>query len=119
MTLSHLAVPSTLANKYPGTLEHPKAVGIMQRTAELLRLWGAEDEVRRRGVAREFCERIVWTTTLSGEKLGRTETVEPDDRVPEPQSPVTGSASRSTSRSRRCASAPRAMPLPIWTTASR
>jgi 2-polyprenyl-6-methoxyphenol hydroxylase-like FAD-dependent oxidoreductase len=79
-----------LVNKYPVTLEHPKAVGIMQRTAELLRLWGAEEEVRRRGVPREFCERMVWTTTLSGEELGRTETVEPDDRAPEPQSPVTG-----------------------------
>ncbi len=90
LTLSHLGVPSILVNKYPGTLEHPKAVGIMQRTAELLRLWGAEDEVRRRGVPREFCDRMVWTTTLSGDEIGRTETVEPDDRAPEPQSPTTG-----------------------------
>jgi len=89
LTLSHLGVPSTLVNKYPGTLEHPKAVGLMQRTAELLRQWGAEDEVRRRGVPAEFCNRMVWTTTLSGEELGRTETVEPDDAAPEPQSPVT------------------------------
>jgi putative polyketide hydroxylase len=89
LTLSQLGVPSMLVNKYPGTLEHPKAVGIMQRTAELLRLWGAEGEVRRRGVPREFCDRMVWTTTLSGEELGRTETVEPDERAPAPQSPVT------------------------------
>ena len=89
LTLSHLGVPSMLVNKYPGTLAHPKAVGIMQRTAELLRLWGAEAEVRRRGVPREFCDRMVWTTTLSGEEVGRTETVEPDERAPEPQSPVT------------------------------
>ena len=33
---------------------------------------------------------MVWTTTLSGEELGRTETVEPDDKAPEPQSPATG-----------------------------
>ncbi len=90
LTLSHLGVPSLLVNRYPGTLEHPKAVGIMQRTAELLRLWGAEDEVRRQGVPRDFCDRMVWTTTLSGEELGRTETVEPDDKAPEPQSPTTG-----------------------------
>jgi putative polyketide hydroxylase len=90
LTLSHLGVPSMLVNRYPGTLEHPKAVGIMQRTAELLRLWGAEHEVRRRGVPREFCDRMVWTTTLSGEELGRTETVEFDDKAPEPQSPTTG-----------------------------
>jgi putative polyketide hydroxylase len=90
LTLSHLGVRSMLVNKYPGTLEHPKAVGLMQRTAELLRLWGAEDEVRRQGVPREFCDRMVWTTTLSGDELGRTETVDPDDRAPEPQSPTTG-----------------------------
>jgi putative polyketide hydroxylase len=90
LTLSHLGVPSMLVNKYPGTLEHPKAVALMQRTVELLRLWGAEDEVRQRGVPREFCKRMVWTTTLSGEELGRTETVEPDDTAPEPQSPTTG-----------------------------
>lgn len=89
LTLSHLGVRSMLVNKYPGTLEHPKAVGIMQRTVELLRLWGAEDEVRRRGVPPEFCDRMVWTTTLSGKELGRTETVEPDDTAPEPQSPAT------------------------------
>jgi len=62
----------------------------MQRTAELLRLWGAEDELRRRGVPQEFCERMVWTTTLAGQELGRTETVEADDTAPEPQSPTTG-----------------------------
>jgi putative polyketide hydroxylase len=90
LTLSNLGVPSLLVNRYPGTLEHPKAVAIMQRTSELLRQWGAEEEVRRRGVPREFCERIVWTTTLSGEELARTETIEPDDRAPQPQSPVTG-----------------------------
>ena len=32
LTLSHLGVPSMLVNKYPGTLEHPKAVALMQRT---------------------------------------------------------------------------------------
>jgi 2-polyprenyl-6-methoxyphenol hydroxylase-like FAD-dependent oxidoreductase len=37
LTLSRLGVPSTLVNTYPSTLEHPKAVAIMQRTAELLR----------------------------------------------------------------------------------
>ena len=89
LTLSNMGVPSMLVNRYPGTLEHPKAVAIMQRSSELLRQWGAEEEVRGRGVPREFCERMVWTTTLSGEELGRTETVEPDDRAPEPQSPVT------------------------------
>ena len=87
LTLSHLGVPSMLVNTYPGTLEHPKAVGIMQRTGELLRLWGAEDEIRRRGVPPEFHNQMVWTAGLAGEELGRTETIEPDNLAPEPQSP--------------------------------
>jgi len=90
LTLSHLGVPSMLVSKYPGTLEHPRAVGIMQRTSELLRLWGAEDEIRRRGVPPEFFDQMVWTTTLSGEELGRAETIEPDNTAPEPQSPTRG-----------------------------
>src|SRR5262249_8848143 len=90
LTLSHLGVPSMLVNKYTGTLDHPKAVGIMQRTAELLRLWGAEAEIRRRGVPREVFDHMVWTTTPSGEELRRTETGEPCDTGPEPQSPTTG-----------------------------
>ena len=88
LTLSHLGVPSMLVNKHPGTLEHAKAVGIMQRRGELLRLWGAEDEIRRRGVPPEFGVRMVWTTTLAGEEIARTETVEPDNTAPEPQSPT-------------------------------
>src|SRR4051794_26262087 len=89
LTLSQLGVASMLVNTYPRTLEHPKAVGIMQRTAELLRSWGAEDEMRGRGVPPAFCARMVWPTTLSGDELGRTETVEPDDTAPEPKSPTT------------------------------
>ena len=90
LTLSQLGVPHVLVNTYPGTLEHPKAVAIMQRTSELLRTWDAEEEIRDRGVPREFCEQMLWTTTLSGEELGRTETIEPDYKMPEPQSPETG-----------------------------
>lgn len=90
LTLSHLGVPAMLVNTYPSTLEHPKAVGIMQRTTELLRLWGADEEIRRQGVPSEFYDQMLWTTTLSGEELGRTATVEPDTLAPEPQSPVTG-----------------------------
>ncbi len=90
LTLSRLGVRSTLVSKYPHTLEHPRAVGLMQRTAELLRLWGAEDEVARRGVPREFCRQMVWATSLVGEELARIDSVEPDDTAPEPQSPTTG-----------------------------
>src|SRR5204862_7517716 len=90
LSLSHLGVPSMLVNKYAGTLEHPKAVALMQRTAELLRLWGAGDEVRRRGVPRVFCKGMVWITTLAREEVGRTEAVGAVDTGPAPQGPATG-----------------------------
>jgi len=90
ITLSRLGVDSVLAEKHPSTLYHPKAIGVMQRTAELLRLWSAEDEMRAKGVPRELCDQMVWATTLAGEELGRTSTVEPDNERDEPQSPTTG-----------------------------
>ena len=89
LTLSQLGVPSMLVNKYPGTLEHPKAVGLMQRTSELLRP-GAP---RRRCAARRPA-RVLRPHGLddhAGRRgAGRTETIEPDDHAPEPQSPTTG-----------------------------
>ena len=48
LTLSRLGVEHVLADRHAGPLHNPKAVGIMQRTAELLRGWGAEDEIRAR-----------------------------------------------------------------------
>jgi 2-polyprenyl-6-methoxyphenol hydroxylase-like FAD-dependent oxidoreductase len=63
----------------------------MQRTAELLRLWGAEDEVRQRGVPRAssasaWCgPRRSPVRSSAGPRRG-----EPDDKAPEPQSPATG-----------------------------
>jgi putative polyketide hydroxylase len=90
LTLSQLGVPSLLVSKYAQTLRHPRAVGLMQRTAELLRMWGVEEEVRERGVPRAYGKQMVWTTTLAGEELGRTATVEADETAAEPQSPSTG-----------------------------
>jgi hypothetical protein len=43
-------VPQVLVNTHPETLPHAIAVGVMQRTAELFRLWGVEAELRSRGV---------------------------------------------------------------------
>jgi 2-polyprenyl-6-methoxyphenol hydroxylase-like FAD-dependent oxidoreductase len=52
ITLSRLDVPHVLVNTHPETLPHPNAVGVMQRTAELFRLWGVEAELPSRGVPR-------------------------------------------------------------------
>ncbi len=88
LTLSRLGVEHLLVERHAEPLHHPKAVGVMQRTAELLREWGAEDEMRARGVPAEFCGQMIWTTTLSGEELGRTATPDPDAGVTDPPSPT-------------------------------
>jgi putative polyketide hydroxylase len=88
LTLSHLGVAHVLVERHATPLHHPKAVGVMQRTAELLRGWGAEEEMRARGVPAEFAEQMVWTTTLAGEELGRTPTPDPDAGVSDPPSPT-------------------------------
>jgi putative polyketide hydroxylase len=87
LTLSRLGVEHVLADRHAGPLHHPKAVGIMQRTAELLRGWEAEDEIRARGVPPHFCQQMLWVTTLSGEELGRTATPDPDAARDAPVSP--------------------------------
>ena len=88
IVLSRMGVESLLVERHPGTLYHPKAIGVMQRTAELLRLWGVEQEMREKGVPEEWCTQMVWMTTLTGEELGRTATTEPDNFAPEPKSPT-------------------------------
>ena len=80
LTLSRLGVAHVLVERHATPLHHPKAVGVMQRTAELLRGWGAEEEMRERGVPSEFGGQMVWTTTLAGEELGRTATPDPQRR---------------------------------------
>lgn len=88
LTLSGMGVEHLLAERHEAPLHHPKAVGVMQRTAELLRAWGAEEEMRARGVPAEFTGQMVWTTTLAGEELGRTATPDPDQGLSDPPSPT-------------------------------
>src|SRR5690242_19111290 len=88
LTLTHLRVPHVMVERHASPLHHPKAVGVMQRTAELFRAWGVEDEIRARGVPEEYCRQMVWTTTLSGEELGRTQTPDPDAGLSDPPSPT-------------------------------
>ncbi len=90
LTLSGVGVNHVLVERHAAPLHHPKAVGVMQRTAELLRGWGAEEEMRERGVPAEFCRQMVWTTTLTGEELGRTQTPDPDAGLTDPPSPTSG-----------------------------
>lgn len=71
--LSRQGVPCTLIERNPGTSTAPRAHGIGVRTAELLRQWGVLDELGARGAPAEWGHRVVWTTTLGGEELGRRE----------------------------------------------
>ena len=51
LTLTQLGVEHVMVERHAKPLHHPKAVGVMQRTAELFRAWGVEDAIRARGAS--------------------------------------------------------------------
>src|SRR5947209_1848733 len=89
LTLSAMGVEHVLVDRHAHALRHPKAVGIMQRTAELFRSFAVEEEIRARGVPPEFYGQSLWVTTLAGEELGRTPSPDPDAGKADPPSPTT------------------------------
>ena len=62
--LSLQRVPHVLYERYPSTSIHPKAVGLNQRTLEIFRHIGVEDEVRRQGAPDNTYSRTCWFTSL-------------------------------------------------------
>ncbi|KAF2188064.1 FAD-binding monooxygenase, partial [Zopfia rhizophila CBS 207.26] len=69
--LSLQGIPHMLFERYSGTSIHPKAVGINQRTSEILRKIGVEDEVRRQAAPPEMSGRTAWYTSLGKSGLGK------------------------------------------------
>ncbi|KAJ5409032.1 hypothetical protein N7509_002915 [Penicillium cosmopolitanum] len=62
--LSLQEIPNVLFERHPGTSIHPKACGLNQRTMEILRHIGVEDEVMRQSAPPETVSRTVWYTSL-------------------------------------------------------
>lgn len=77
--LSRFGVRHTLFERHPGTSVHPKALGLNQRTLEVFRSMGIENEVRAAAAPPRTCERTAWYTSFAGptELHGRRIAVRP------------------------------------------
>ncbi|MBP2365180.1 FAD-dependent monooxygenase [Pseudonocardia parietis] len=64
--LSRLGVRHALFERHPGTSIHPKAIGLNQRTIEVFRSLGIEDDVRQAAAPPRTYERTAWYTSFAG-----------------------------------------------------
>lgn len=70
IALGRLGVSALLVEKRPTTSTHPRGHVENGRTMELFRLWGVEDEVRRRGLPAPFKTGVSFLTRMAGVELG-------------------------------------------------
>jgi 2,4-dichlorophenol 6-monooxygenase len=66
LLLSRLGVEHVLLERHPSTSIHPKAVGLNQRTVEIFRSLGVEEEVRAAGAPARTVSRTAWYTSFDG-----------------------------------------------------
>jgi 2,4-dichlorophenol 6-monooxygenase len=71
LLLSKYGIAHALVEKYPRMAHTPRAHIINQRTVEILRDLGLEDEFRAIAMPWELMENIVWHASLSGLELAR------------------------------------------------
>lgn len=65
--LSLRGIPHTLFERHTSTSIHPKACGINQRTTEVFRVMGVEDQVYAQAAPSEIAGRTAWYTSLGPE----------------------------------------------------
>ena len=65
--LSLRGIANLLFERHPSTSIHPKAAGINQRTTEVFRVMGIEDEVYAHATPAEVAGRTAWYTSLGEE----------------------------------------------------
>jgi len=66
LLLSDLGIPNVLFERHPGTSIHPKAVGLNQRTVEIYRRLGLEEQIRAAAAPPETVGRTGWYTSFAG-----------------------------------------------------
>lgn len=66
LLLSDLDVPNVVFERHDGTSIHPKAVGLNQRTVEIFRKIGLEEQVRSAAAPVSTVGRTGWYTSLAG-----------------------------------------------------
>ncbi len=80
--LGRFGVRSIACEQHSSINPHPRAHVVNTRTMELLRNWGIATSVAADSLPREWLTRIIWTTTLAGEELGRLNLMEePAERL--------------------------------------
>jgi 2-polyprenyl-6-methoxyphenol hydroxylase-like FAD-dependent oxidoreductase len=66
--LSSYGIQHLLYERYPGTSIHPKAVGLNQRSIEILRALGLEEEINKVRAPRESYCRTTWYTSFGPDR---------------------------------------------------
>lgn len=69
--LGRFGIDSVIVEQYTGINPHPRAHVVNARSMELFRNWGINDKVAADALPQEWLTRIIWTTTVAGEELGR------------------------------------------------
>ena len=78
--LGRQGIDCIVVERHASVTDHPKARGVNIRTMELFRLWGIEEEIRRRALP-PGSARFIYCTTLTGPELARTADPGWDERL--------------------------------------
>ncbi|KAL4922953.1 FAD-binding monooxygenase [Aspergillus undulatus] len=68
ISLSSHGIPHTLFERYPGTSIHPKAVGLHQRTMEVLRSLDLKDAILAQAAPQTSHSKTAWYTDLGPDR---------------------------------------------------
>ncbi len=78
LLLARQGVPTLVLERRDAASTHPKARGLRMRASELAAVWGWDDDLRAIAMPGDS-HRFVYTTTLAGEEIARTSTMESVD----------------------------------------
>ena len=73
LALARYGVDHVLVNKYPGTAHTPRAHIVNQRTVEIMRHLGCEDDLLAVATPQEMMRNNLWVTSLAGREIARLE----------------------------------------------
>ena len=74
LLLSRYGVPNMLVERHSGTAHTPRAHIVNQRTVEIFRHMGIEDELLAAGTPQHLMSNNVWATSLAGLEVARLQT---------------------------------------------
>jgi 2-polyprenyl-6-methoxyphenol hydroxylase-like FAD-dependent oxidoreductase len=69
--LGWMGVRTLIVDQGAGGIPQPKTSGVNIRTMEFCRRWGLRDNIRSKGLARDFQRDRIWVTSLTGYEIAR------------------------------------------------